>query len=71
VLAAALGLDEQARAELSARRLAGLDSPAEPGAEAAWAREMERRAVSIESGVAHVEPWDDVGRRIERDAPGR
>ena len=71
VLADALRLDEQARAELAAELLASLDGPAEAAAEALWAGEIERRVAAIEAGTAPLEPWDEVRRRIERDVLGR
>ena len=49
VLADALRLDEQARAELAAELLASLDGPADPDAESQWATEIERRVATIES----------------------
>ncbi len=66
LLAEALKLKVDARAELAAELLASLDGPADPGAEAAWAQEIERRVAAIEQGTARLEPWDDVKRRIER-----
>jgi broad specificity phosphatase PhoE len=71
VLAEALRLDEQARAELAAELLGSLDGPADPNAEVEWAREIEGRVASIESGNAILEPWDRVKHRIERDILGR
>ncbi len=67
VLADALRLDEQSRAELAAELLASLDGPADPDAEGAWNREIERRVTLVESGAAISESWDDARRRIERD----
>jgi hypothetical protein len=67
VLADALRLDEQARAELAAELLASLDGPADPDAEGAWNREIERRVTLVESGAAISESWDEARRRIERD----
>jgi putative addiction module component (TIGR02574 family) len=46
-------------------------NPSDPGAEAAWAVEIERRVVAIEAGTVKLEPWDDVKRRIEQDILGR
>jgi putative addiction module component (TIGR02574 family) len=66
VLAEALKLEVDARAELAAELLASLDGPDDPGAEAAWAHEIERRVAAIEQGTAQLEAWDDVKRRIER-----
>jgi putative addiction module component (TIGR02574 family) len=71
VLAEALRLDEGARAELAAELLASLDGPADPTADAEWAKEIEHRVASIESGKAILEPWDSVRRRIQRDVLGR
>ena len=71
VLAEALRLDEQARAELAAELLASLDGPADADAESVWAAEVERRVAAIEAGTAPLESWDDVRRRIERDVLGR
>jgi putative addiction module component (TIGR02574 family) len=71
VLADALRLDEDARAELAAELLASLDGPADPDAETAWDAEIERRIAAIEAGTIPLEPWDEVRRRIERDVLGR
>ena len=71
VLAEALRLDVDARAELAAEILASLDGPADPDVEAAWATEIQRRVAAIESGTARLESWDEVKRRIERDILGR
>jgi putative addiction module component (TIGR02574 family) len=71
VLADALRLDERARAELAAELLASLDGPADVDAETEWVAEIERRVASIESGMAILEPWDEVRRRIARDVLGR
>lgn len=71
VLADALRLDLEARAEVAAELLASLDGPADPDAEAAWAVEIERRVTAIEAGTVKLEPWGDVKRRIEREILGR
>jgi putative addiction module component (TIGR02574 family) len=71
VLAEALRLDVDARAELAAEILASLDGPADPGAEAAWTVEIERRVAAIEAGAMPLEPWENVKRRIEKDTLGR
>jgi putative addiction module component (TIGR02574 family) len=67
VLADALRLDDDSRAELAAELLASLDGPADPDAAAAWDTEIDRRIEAIEAGRVALEPWDDVRRRIERD----
>jgi putative addiction module component (TIGR02574 family) len=71
VLAEALRLDVDARAEVAAELLASLDGPADADAEAAWAAEIERRVAAIEAGTVKLEPWEDVKRRIEREILGR
>jgi putative addiction module component (TIGR02574 family) len=71
VLADALRLDDNARAELAAELLASLDGPADPNAGQAWDEEIERRIAAIEAGHIALEPWDEIRRRIERDVLGR
>ncbi len=71
VLADALRLDLDARAEVAVELLASLDGPADPDAEAAWAVEIERRVAAIEAGTANLESWDDVKRRIDKEILGR
>ena len=71
VLADALRLDLNARAELAAELLASLDGPADADAEAAWNVEIERRVAAIEAGTVRLEPWEDVKRRIEKEILGR
>jgi putative addiction module component (TIGR02574 family) len=71
VLADALKLDVEARAELATELLASLDGPSDPDAEAAWEAEIARRVAAIETGTVKLEPWEDVKRRIEKDLLGR
>ena len=71
VLADALRLEPEARAELASELLASLDGPADPDAEAAWDAEIERRVAAIEAGKVRLEPWADVKRRIEKEILGR
>ena len=71
VLADALRLEPDSRAEVAAELLASLDGPVEPDAEAAWDAEIERRIAAIEAGTVRLEPWSEVKRRIERDVLGR
>jgi putative addiction module component (TIGR02574 family) len=71
VLADALRLQPDARAELAAELLASLDGPADIDAEAAWDAEIDRRVAEIEAGTVTLEPWSDLKRRIERDVLGR
>lgn len=71
VLADALRLNDDARADLAAELLASLDGPADPDAEHAWDVEISRRVEAIESGAMPLEPWDSVRRRIQKDILGR
>jgi putative addiction module component (TIGR02574 family) len=71
VLADALRLDLDARAEVAAELLASLDGPADPNTEAAWAVEIERRVAAIEAGTVKLEPWEDVKRRVRKEILGR
>jgi putative addiction module component (TIGR02574 family) len=71
ILADALELDVEARAELAAELLASLYGPPDPDAEAAWEVEIARRVAAIEAGTIKLEPWEDVKRRIEKEILGR
>ena len=71
VLADALRLEPEARAEVAAELLASLDGPIDPDAEAAWDAEIDRRIAAIEAGSIKLDSWSDVKRRIERDILGR
>lgn len=71
VLADALRLEPEARAEIAAELLASLDGPADPDAEAAWSEEFEKRITAIEAGTMKLESWGDVRRRISEEILGR
>ena len=71
VLADALRLGEDERAELAAEVLASLDGPADPDAEVAWETEIRRRIDAIDAGAMEFEAWDAVKRRIEKEILGR
>jgi hypothetical protein len=71
VLADALRLDDDARAELAAELLASLDGPADPDARQAWEAEIARRVDAVEAGTMSLEAWTDVRRRIEKEILGR
>ena len=71
VLADALRLEPDSRAEVASELLASLDGPTDPDADAAWDAEIERRIEAIEAGAIGLEPWSEVKRRIERDVLGR
>ena len=71
VLADALRLAPDARAELAAELLASLDGPEDRDAQAEWNAEIDRRIEAIEAGTSALEPWDDVKHRIEKELLGR
>ena len=71
VLADALKLDPEARAQLASELLASLDGPADPDAEQAWQAEIARRVADLEAGKLKLESWADVKRRIEKKILGR
>lgn len=71
ILADALRLEPDLRAEIASELLASLDGPADPDAEGAWDAEIARRVAAIEAGTIHLEPWTEAKRRIERDVLGR
>jgi hypothetical protein len=71
VLADALRLDVEARAELAAELLASLDGPADPDAAAAWDKEIQRRVNALEAGTEKLESWESAKLRIANDILGR
>ena len=69
LLREALALPIEQRADIAAELLASLDeSPTmdREAVEAAWAREIERRARRVMSGESDGEPWEDVRARVAR-----
>src|SRR5262249_6169664 len=71
VLADALRLDPDSRAQLAAELLASLDGPADPDAEQAWQAEIARRVADLEAGKLKLEAWAEAKRRIEKKILGR
>ena len=71
VLADALQLDAESRAQIAAELLASLDGPTDPDAETAWIAEIERRVADLKAGKVKLEPWDQVRHRIEKGILGR
>ncbi|MEP7124762.1 MAG: addiction module protein [Byssovorax sp.] len=64
VLAQALQLPPQERADVAKLLIASLDDPAEDGVEVAWLAEVERRLQDVDRGTAKLEPWEVVRTRI-------
>jgi putative addiction module component (TIGR02574 family) len=64
VLAQALQLPPEERADVAKRLIASLDDPADGDVEAAWLAEVERRLQDVDRGTAKFEPWEVVRARI-------
>ena len=67
VLADALSLTEEERAEIAAQLLASLDGPPDPKAEAAWRAEIRRRVASYDAGTMETQPWETALQRIRSE----
>jgi len=63
----ALQLPEEARAALAGILLESLDGPVDPGAEAAWAEEIDRRVAKLDTGASKLIPWSLARRQILGD----
>jgi len=70
VFSSALSLNQKQRAELALRLLGSLEPEPDPKAEAAWAREIERRAQDLDEGKTKTVSWSkddaELGRRLRR-----
>jgi putative addiction module component (TIGR02574 family) len=60
LLEKALALTEEERAELAGSLLQSLDQSMDEDAEAAWQKELGRRAEELKSGKAKTIPWGEV-----------
>lgn len=61
-------LDEGDRAALAGLLLESLDAAPDPGVEAAWAAEIERRVSQLDLGEVEAVPWEAVkARLLERE----
>lgn len=60
VLASALRLSVEERAELAAELLASLDGEPDEDVEAAWAVELKRRVQRLEQEGSRGRPWQEV-----------
>ena len=70
VLADALGLPPEERADLVARLIRSLDDGPDEDPKvvaAAWAGELERRAARIAAGTGELVSWDEFRATIEAD----
>jgi len=64
VLAQALELPPEERADVAKRLIASLDEPADADVEAVWLAEVERRLQDVDRGTAKFETWEVVRARI-------
>ncbi|HQR53952.1 MAG TPA: addiction module protein, partial [Burkholderiales bacterium] len=62
----ALALDASDRTELVGLLIDSLDPETEQGAEAAWLREIDRRARELDSGTVQTIPWEIARERLLR-----
>jgi putative addiction module component (TIGR02574 family) len=67
VLAIALELSEQERAEVATRLLESFDADEQDDVEKAWADEIQRRCAALDSGEEGTSSWEEFRSRIERD----
>jgi putative addiction module component (TIGR02574 family) len=56
----AVQLPERDRATLAGLLIETLDPVSEPGVEAAWSEEIERRVAEIDAGTVELISWEDV-----------
>jgi putative addiction module component (TIGR02574 family) len=71
VTEAALALSEEDRGRLAEKLVQSLDGDLDPGAEGAWAAEIERRLARIDAGQASTISMEEAIARMRRAAYGR
>lgn len=57
-------LSEHDRATLAGLLIESLEGEPDPGVEAAWATEIERRVAEVEAGTVKTVPWEEVRQRL-------
>ena len=67
----ALGLPPDQRVALAYRLLQSVEPDPEPGAEAAWEAEIDRRVARYDAGQSNAVPAADVFARLREIAPER
>lgn len=60
----ALRLEQQDRADLAKLLIDSLGRSSERDVEAAWMREIDRRAAELDAGTAETIPWETVRARL-------
>jgi putative addiction module component (TIGR02574 family) len=57
-------LSDQDRAALAGLLIESLEGEPDPGVEAAWAAEVERRVAELDAGTVESIPWEQVRQRL-------
>jgi putative addiction module component (TIGR02574 family) len=57
-------LSEHDRATLAGLLIESLAGEPDPGVEAAWAAEIERRLAELDAGTVKTVPWEEVRQRL-------
>jgi putative addiction module component (TIGR02574 family) len=57
-------LTEKDRASLAGLLIESLEGDPDPGVEAAWAVEIERRVAELEAGTVKTIPWEQVHQQL-------
>ena len=57
-------LSEKDRADLAGLLIESLEGAPDPGVEAAWALEIERRVAELDAGTVKSIPWEQVRQRL-------
>lgn len=60
----ATDLSEHDRATLAGLLIESLEGEPDPGVEAAWAAEIERRVAELDAGTIKTIPWEEVRQRL-------
>jgi putative addiction module component (TIGR02574 family) len=69
ILHTALQLPDRDRADLAVSLIESLDCSSDPDAQAAWAEEISRRLVELDSGTIKAVPWNEARQVIAGHAP--
>ncbi|HEV7671499.1 MAG TPA: addiction module protein [Thermoanaerobaculia bacterium] len=64
LLRQALTLNDEGRAAIAGALIDSVHGEADPGAEAAWDREIDRRVRQIDDGSVAMTPWSEVRKRL-------
>lgn len=66
ILKKALSLSESDRAAVAGALIESLEGEADPGAEAAWEAEIQRRVAELDAKAVETVPWSQVRERLFR-----